>query len=216
MLAQANEQHSNETCRKLLEAAAEEFARHGFGSARVRQIVDAAQVNLAAVNYYFGGKEGLYRATLRYLAGQLHAKPPHAQPERTPEERLERRIFAILDRFIGAERPSPLGRVLAHEAMDPTGNLEPLLENTMQPELERIEAILREIAGPGVGESQLSHAALGILGQCLLYLYARPAVERISPSLRPGAQTCRFLAEQITQFSLGGVERLRRASVTEK
>jgi AcrR family transcriptional regulator len=216
MLAQANEQHSNETCRKLLEAAAEEFARHGFGSARVRQIVDAAQVNLAAVNYYFGGKEGLYRATLRYLAGQLHAKAPRAQPERSPEERLERRIFAILDRFIGAERPSPLGRVLAHEAMDPTGNLEPLLENTMQPELERIQAILREIAGPSVGESQLSHAALGILGQCLLYLYARPAIELISPSLRPGAQTCRFLAGQITQFSLGGVERLRRASVTEK
>ena len=208
--------HSNETCRRLLAAASEEFARHGFASARIRPIVDAAGVNLAAVNYYFGGKEGLYRATLQYLAAQMHAPSQKAPGGRKPEERLQRRIFAILERFIGAARPSPLGRILAYEAMAPTGSLESLLEDTMRPELDRIRAILREIVGDSVDDAQLTHAALGILGQCVLYLYVRPAIERISPALGRGDDTCRFLATQITEFSLGGVERLKRASGVPK
>jgi TetR/AcrR family transcriptional regulator, regulator of cefoperazone and chloramphenicol sensitivity len=217
MISHANDTRSNETCRRLLAAASEEFARRGFSNARIRSIVDAARVNLAAVNYYFGGKAGLYRATLAYLAAEMpRAGLPRAVRGRKPEERLERRVFAILERFIGASRPSPLGRILAYEAMDPTGSLESLLEDTMRPELKRLHAILREIAGREVDDAKLTHAALGILGQCVLYLYAGPAIERISPSLGHGDDTCRFLAAQITDFSLGGVERLKRASVGQK
>jgi AcrR family transcriptional regulator len=72
-------------CRRLIAAASEEFAQHGFASARVRTIAVAARVNLAAVNYYFGGKEGLYRATLSYLAGQAKTvRPAPASEEEVP------------------------------------------------------------------------------------------------------------------------------------
>ncbi|MGZ5114381.1 MAG: TetR family transcriptional regulator, partial [Usitatibacter sp.] len=135
MLSHASELQNNETYRRLLEAASEEFARRGFASARVRTIVDAANVNLASVNYYFGGKQGLYRATLKHLAGKMHPAPSQkTRRGRLPGERLERRVHAILERFMGDARPSPLGRILAFEAMDPTGNLDSLLEDTMLPE----------------------------------------------------------------------------------
>ena len=217
MLAQDDELQ-NETCRRLLTAASEEFARHGFASARVRQIVEAAKVNVAAVNYYFGGKEGLYRATLRHLAGRPApaAKDRANRRGRSAEERLQRRVYAILDRFIGTDRPSPLGRILAHEAMDPTGNLESLIGDTMRPDIERIHSLLREIAGTAIPERKLAHAALGILGQCVLYLYARPTIEDLSPGFTYGPETCKALATQITEFSLGGIERLQRTLVTEK
>ena len=217
MLAHADELQ-NETCRRLLAAASEEFARHGFASARVRQIVEAAKVNVAAVNYYFGGKEGLYRATLRYLAAKPApvAKRVANRRGRSAEDRLRRRVYAILERFIGSDRPSPLGRILAYEAMDPTGNLESLIGDTMRPEVERIHALLREIAGPKVPERRLAHVALGILGQCVLYLYARPTIEGLSPGFAYGPDTCKALATQITEFSLGGVERLQRTLVGEK
>jgi AcrR family transcriptional regulator len=212
MLADHDELYANETCRRLIDAASEQFARHGFSSARVRQIVDAAQVNLASVNYYFGGKEGLYRATLHFLAGQPHqGSLGHALRCGTAEELLERRVLSILERFIGVERPSALGRILAHEAINPTAYLDSILEDTMRPELDRIRVLLREIAGPQLGERELAHAALGVMGQCLLYLYARNAVERLSPELAHGPEHCRELARQITQFSLGGIERLRRS-----
>ena len=213
MLAGEDELQGNETCRRLIEAGAEAFARHGLAGARVRDIVEGAHANLAAVNYYFGGKQGLYRATLRYLARQGLAVPlPKRSPERrsiTPEARLQRRIVDILDRFIGAEQPSALGRILAHEAMNPTGQLDSLLAETMQPEIEHVHAILREIAGADVPDDDLKHAALGVVGQCLSYLYARPAVDRLFPDAHRGPQWYRSVARQITHFSLGGLERLR-------
>ncbi len=210
MLADHDELYTNETCRRLIDAASEEFARHGYSSARVRRLVNLAKVNLASVNYYFGGKEGLYRATLRHLAEQPH--PGSLGPALrggTAQERLERRILSILERFIGSERPSALGRILAHEAIDPTTHLDSILDDTMRPALDRLRELLREIAGPELRARELAHAALGVMGQCLLYLYARNAVERLSPELAQGSERCRELARQITAFSLGGIERLR-------
>ena len=67
--------HDNEIPRRLIEAAAEVFARHGYAGTRVREIVRAADVNLASVNYYFGGKEQLWIAVLeRAYAGIRHAE----------------------------------------------------------------------------------------------------------------------------------------------
>ncbi|MEU2102865.1 TetR family transcriptional regulator [Nocardia sp. NPDC019255] len=50
------------TKRCLLEAAMEEFAAKGYAGARVSDIAQRAGVNKQLITYYFGGKEGLYRA----------------------------------------------------------------------------------------------------------------------------------------------------------
>jgi AcrR family transcriptional regulator len=46
--------------RLLLDAALEEFAAKGYAGARVQDIADRAGVNKQLINYYFGGKSGLY------------------------------------------------------------------------------------------------------------------------------------------------------------
>ncbi|MFG1905177.1 TetR/AcrR family transcriptional regulator [Kribbella sp. NPDC048928] len=47
---------------QLLDAAVAEFGAHGFSGARVSEIAARAGVNKQLISYYFGGKEGLYRA----------------------------------------------------------------------------------------------------------------------------------------------------------
>jgi AcrR family transcriptional regulator len=49
---------------RILDAAERLFGQHGFPCTSLRQITDAAGVNLAAVNYHFGSKEDLYKAVL--------------------------------------------------------------------------------------------------------------------------------------------------------
>lgn len=206
----AHELQKSAACRRLIAAASEEFAQHGFTSARVRAIAEAAHVNLAAVNYYFGGKEGLYRATLSYLAGQ--AKTVRPAPNKrglTPEQRLYRRVYGLLERFLGSKGPSTLGRIVAHEAMKPTANVDRLIEEMLRPELERTIAAVHEIAGPNVPDDEVMYTAIGVLGQCLLYQFARPAIKRLYPPLPEGAELFKALARHITDMTLAGIENLR-------
>ena len=54
-------QHSK-TATQILKAAEALFAEQGFSETTMRQITAAADVNLAAVNYHFGSKQGLIQA----------------------------------------------------------------------------------------------------------------------------------------------------------
>ncbi|AMG31496.1 TetR/AcrR family transcriptional regulator [Grimontia hollisae] len=57
-----------ETKGKILDAAEQLFAEHGFKETSLRTITSKAGVNLASVNYHFGDKKSLVRAVLaRYL-----------------------------------------------------------------------------------------------------------------------------------------------------
>src|SRR5579875_1676289 len=44
----------------------EVFASHGYEGATTRVLARRARVTLPAIQYYFGSKEGLYRATVAY------------------------------------------------------------------------------------------------------------------------------------------------------
>ncbi len=52
------------TRRKILDAATGEFARHGYGGARIERISSGARTVDRMLYYYFGSKEGLFRAVL--------------------------------------------------------------------------------------------------------------------------------------------------------
>jgi AcrR family transcriptional regulator len=53
------------TRRRLLEATSELLAERGEDAIRLRDITDAAQVNVAAVNYHFGCLKALYTAAIK-------------------------------------------------------------------------------------------------------------------------------------------------------
>lgn len=50
---------------RILGAAEELFAQHGFGGTSLRQVTSRADVNIAAVNYHFGSKENLVNEVFR-------------------------------------------------------------------------------------------------------------------------------------------------------
>src|SRR5881296_2786911 len=52
------------TRERIMDAAERLFANHGFEGASIRSIVDAANVNLAAIHYHFRSKEALLEAVL--------------------------------------------------------------------------------------------------------------------------------------------------------
>lgn len=53
------------TKERILGAAEELFAQHGFAGTSLREVTSRADVNLAAVNYHFGSKENLVNEVFR-------------------------------------------------------------------------------------------------------------------------------------------------------
>lgn len=57
---------------RILDAAERLFARHGFYGVSVRDITQAAHVDVALVNYHFGSKRDLFTAVFQRRAEQLN------------------------------------------------------------------------------------------------------------------------------------------------
>ncbi|MDI5963398.1 TetR family transcriptional regulator [Streptomyces sp. SL13] len=72
------------TRRRLLDAAAAEFATYGIAGARVDRIAAAARSNKAQIYHYYGSKDGLFEAVFDELVVETVANAPidaHDLPE---------------------------------------------------------------------------------------------------------------------------------------
>jgi len=91
------------TKERILGAAEELFARHGFEGASLRQLTAAAGVNLAAVNYHFGSKDRLIEEVFRRRLDQLNSRRMAAlqdiagEPDTTIEDVLSAFIAPALE-----------------------------------------------------------------------------------------------------------------------
>ncbi|MGR6873674.1 TetR/AcrR family transcriptional regulator [Pseudomonas sp. HK3] len=61
-----------DTVTRILDAAEELFAEHGFAETSLRTITARADVNLAAVNYHFGSKKALIQAVFARFLGPFY------------------------------------------------------------------------------------------------------------------------------------------------
>src|ERR1043165_7395597 len=88
-----------ETKQRLLDAAVKLFAERGFQNVTIRDVCKEAGANLAAVNYYFRDKLGLYKEAVQ-LAAAMMDKPKQdamdAGEGRTPVEQLRTYIRSLL------------------------------------------------------------------------------------------------------------------------
>src|SRR5438067_2446806 len=97
-----------DTRKRLLEVAGRKFAAKGFDATNVREITEAAGTSVAAVNYYFRGKEQLYIEAVRHAARSCEQMAPiPTWPAGTPaEQRLGDFIRMFLSRILRADVPA--------------------------------------------------------------------------------------------------------------
>ena len=70
------ERLSEEKRKRILNAAAQEFAIHGYETASLNKILEAAGISKGAAYYYFDDKEDLHNTTLHYCLQELAAAQP--------------------------------------------------------------------------------------------------------------------------------------------
>src|SRR5882757_1332652 len=129
-----------DTRQRLIDAALEIFAAHGFEGASTRMLADRAGANLAAIPYHFGSKEGLYRAAAHSIveAAQSELSPIFARIDRAASERKLSRdnvalfLHELLDRFsallIGSPKADRWSRFVMREQLQPGAAFEIIFE----------------------------------------------------------------------------------------
>lgn len=208
-----------DTRKRLLEAAGEVFAEHGFRLATIQEICRRADANIAAVNYHFSDKEQLYRAVIRHAEEESDGFHPHEPPPgATAADRLRAHVEWFLLHLLEDGRPAWHGRLMAREMIEPTAALDELVAGHIRESNLRLLHIVRELMGPDATDEQVRTCAFSITGQCLFYHHCAPVITRLHPDVAIGRAQVPALAEHVTRFSLAGLRAIaatgRRAATS--
>lgn len=123
----------------ILDAAEALFADHGFAGTSMRMITGEAGVNVAAVNYHFGSKEGLLRAVLDRIVRPVNEERLDRLAEATAGAGPEGPdVEAILEAFIApdvelihdlGERGVIIARFLGRASSDPASFIQAIVRD---------------------------------------------------------------------------------------
>lgn len=130
---------------QIMEAAERLFADKGFSGTSVRDISEAAGVNLAMISYYFGSKEKLMEAMFRHRGSYLKLRLENMIHDKqlTPMQKVERLIDDYIERIFGKQC---FHRVLVREQME--NNSGPIARQIYQLK-ETNHALVRELIQEG-------------------------------------------------------------------
>jgi len=202
-----------ETRDRLLKAAERLFADRGFKKVTVRDISRAARANVAAVNYHFGDKLGLYREVMQSAIDAMRATNDLARGAgagQGAEEQLRRYIGVFVHRLLGPGSDS-VHKLVTREMNDPTPALDALVEQGVRPRVEYLAGLIAEIIDSAPTDQRVLRCVASVQTQMIAYL-PNPIAARLGLANKPTAANLDEIAEHIAAFSLAGVRAVGRAT----
>jgi len=165
--AQSGYRKAEETRRRVLEAALAVFGEAGYRAATTREISKRAGVTLPVLQYYFGDKEGLYRACAEVIVGRFQDLTAGVAADAVaglraggaPEEARQhlKALMGTLVRFLAGSREAEgWARFVTSELQDPGPAFEILDQRLWRPGAELTAALIgratrRAAESPEVG-----------------------------------------------------------------
>jgi TetR/AcrR family transcriptional regulator, regulator of cefoperazone and chloramphenicol sensitivity len=206
----------SKTRNAIIEAAGRIFAEEGFSKATVRDICKSAGVNIAAINYHFGDKKGLYLSVLKHyqeIASQTYPPDLGIKETQKPEEKLRVFIRSFLMRIMDEGRPAWFGKLIAREFTEPTWAFDIILEESIRPSYQLLTGIVAEIPGKGTPKRKVLLFSMSIVGQCLYFRHSHQVITRLFPKEVFGSKQIDELTDHITSFSLRGLKEERKKNI---
>lgn len=198
------------TRRDLVEAATRVFAAHGYERGSVREIAAAAQANVAAISYHFGGKAGLYREVLRRAIDAFYspALDPPVLAAASPEQAARVFIRAQFDAFSAGGAARDYARIFAWENVQRSEVLRDLAETETLPLVEAARAVLDRFL-PDADPEIAVVALVWLLNQVGPFMRERDRLSRPPLNLRlDDAALTETLCETLTALVVGGLRNL--------
>lgn len=191
---------------RLLFSACRIFASKGYRDTTVADICEAAQANIASVNYHFGNKESLYRQVFQRQIDLY--EPPHL-PEKGGDVDGKALLKSIIvDRLEWLVQDDPLERLIRAEMVQPTGLVDDLRAAGLEKsQTHFMEAVLR-VAETDLSEATVRLCVTSILSQCRALTVLSQLGFYAATTPRPTDAEIDSFADHVTLFSIAGIKAL--------
>ncbi len=181
--ASAGYRKGEETRQRILDAALLAFGGASFKTVTTRQIAEAAGVSLPTLQYYFGDKEGLYRACAQAIVERYRrhtgvtARAARALigsgSAETTRTQLKALIRALAGFLVGSTEAERWAQFVARELRDPSPAFEILYENLWRPGVELIARLIARILGRPQSDPAARIQALLLISSLLAFQSGR-------------------------------------------
>lgn len=208
---------NTETRERLLQAGIQIFAQKGYRETTVREICKlAGSGNINSINYYFGSKEELYKEILNKIFSRYDQFDQDDWERKSPREQL-REMITNFSTMLYKDNAfaSDITAIFVSEMTQPSPFLEDMVTTYNRPRVERHLTMFRNLIGEGATEDMARDCLVSVAGQLLYYSFAWPVFSRLFPEYSPG-QSYTSWADHVYQFSLGGIESIKRTLESEE
>lgn len=194
---------------RLLDEAVRLFAEQGFARTSTRAIAQAAGVNISAISYYFGDKEGLYRSAFyEPFAAQDDfdsAIATIANPDLPLPAALQAFFSHMLAPFGQDTQVQRCLRLHMREMLEPTGLWQQEIETRFLPMHQAMQGLVLRQLGLAAADAGVQRLILAIVGiPVYLMLAQEDLLHRIQPNLlqRPVAEA----VQACTRYALALID----------
>jgi AcrR family transcriptional regulator len=206
----AKRKDGKETRQKLLDVACEIFAEKGYGGAKISEICRRAGANVAAVNYYFGGKADLYVAAWKQAMQQFMATVAMLPEDVSPEAQLAFLIHRFIAKVLLLDgEKNHFRRLELMEMANPTGLIDEAWKEEVAPRREELHRVVRQVMGSDVPETTVRLCELSIVNQCRGYILLSKNRDDFWDEKEFTADLVNQIAEHTIHFSLAGIKAIR-------
>jgi TetR/AcrR family transcriptional regulator, regulator of cefoperazone and chloramphenicol sensitivity len=202
----------------LLTSALRLFAEKGFAKTSTREIALAAGANIAAISYYFGDKEGLYRAAFVEPMGNPHDDIAlYDQPHFNLRQSLEGFYTSFLEPMKQGELVQHCMRLHFRELLEPTGLWQQEIEQSITPAHTALIRVLCRNLNLTRTDDELHRLAFAITGLALQVFVGRDVIQAIRPRLIGSPLAINHTVRRLADFAQSMVEgeRARRMQVPD-
>ncbi len=186
---QATQPRGDETRERILTAALEAFGKHPFLAVTTRQIAAAASVSLPTLQYYFGDKEGIYRACAEVIVERYRRHTSAAamkareslRTEHSPASaraQLKALMGALGGFLIASTEAGQWTHFVTRELRDPGPAFEILYENLWRPGVEVTTRLIARILGLSSSDPAARIRALLLISSILAFQSGRSIAMR--------------------------------------
>ena len=193
----------------ILETAGQLFAERGFAESTSKEICTRAGTNMAAVNYHFGSRDGLYEAVLIEAHRQLVSIDELVSLASVPTDpRLKLRTFLTHLIEMGSQPKAPWGfRVVLREALSPSPALPVLIRQAVLPKAKLIRGLIGGIMGLPDDHPSVQRALLFAVLPCIVMTVAP---RNLRNDGLPALKDTEGLADDLMRYVFAGLDALAK------